>query len=128
LALACVSGREITVEGVLAGCTGVVAGWITPAWLAEGGCELIPSGYDPLDSPLGPNNLVFRVPPDGPTVPSAGMSPRLRVTGHLDDAAAQECVASPVYGSPTQPAEVDHPELAVLGCRAVFVATRIQVL
>ena len=126
MALACEGSREIVVEGQLTGCAGVVIGEVTPVWLAEGGCELLPEGFEPVGIGRGP--LVFRVPPDGPAVPSAVSHPHLRITGHLDDAAAQNCVASPVTGSPVQPIQIQYPELAVLNCRAAFVATRVEVL
>lgn len=125
LALACLGNRPLVVEGTLVGCAGIALGAIRPTWLAESGCKLHPVGYDPTDSgAIAPNPLVFHIPPNGPEMPAADS--RLRLTGHLDNAAAQECVASPVYGSPTQPPEVEYPELAVLNCRASFVVTHVE--
>lgn len=123
IALACLGAREVTVEGTLGGCAGLVSGFLAPAWLAEGGCELIPAGFDPLQGGgIGPAGLWFAIDPDVSGSLPAHDEP-IRITGRMDHPEAETCAEAAGLNDPPTP-----PEVVVLRCRVRLVATRIETL
>ena len=121
IALACLGDRELVVEGEMVACAGVVTGSRTPAWLAEGLCELTPPGFDPTEGGgIGPGNVSFAISPDA-SGSLAAHGTFIRITGGLDHADAVTCAEAPGFSDPPTP-----PQVVVLKCRATLVATRIE--
>jgi hypothetical protein len=119
-ALACVGGRDVVIEGTLAGCSDIVRANVEPVWLAHGGCAVLPDGWE--QGELGNPYPTFHVPPNGPDLPRPDANARIRIVGHLDDPAARGCrVAESSEDDPP-------PEIVVLNCRAALVVTEITPL
>ena len=118
--LACYGSTEITLPALL-GVIGAVdcPGTHEPGWLY---CSALVMS-DP-DDPAGLTDLsrafFVALHPDAPQPPAAGGL--VRVTGHFDDVAAQDCrfgVWPPALGPMPDPAET------VLRCREMFVVTDV---
>ena len=125
--LACYGDRQLTFEGVLGcgGCGGMIPGTFTPEWLA------FPMSQDFISVEpqelIGPMWLSWS--PDGQERPdTAGVAPILRVTGHFDDPAAEECSMAfdGGYGGEGE-TQVD-PALAKLFCRTNFVVESYEII
>jgi hypothetical protein len=116
--LACYGNTTLTLEGVLGcgGCGSFIPGTFQPPWLAyPESLDLL--SIEPQDR-IGPFALWF--PPEVERPEAASI---LRVTGHFDDARAEEC--SMELGDP--PAPVD-PVTTLYSCRAKFVVESVEVL
>ncbi len=117
LLLACFGGQTLTLEGTFNGCFVTDPAIVSPSWLANTGCWLVPFGWEPEGVFSG--GLVFRYSGDVGVPQRAGVA--IRVVGHFDDAAARTCREE------TQPGdEATPPELVILGCRAQFVVTDVS--
>ena len=103
----------------------MIPGTFTPEWLA------FPMNQDFIS--VEPQELVGPMwlswSPDGPERPSTeGVAPILRVTGHFDDRAADDC--SLVFGSESAhggETQVD-PAIARLFCRTNFVVDSYEII
>ena len=131
-AVACFGDEQLTVEGVYGDC-GVATGtrMTGPGWLLGASCIL-----GSFDSPAEPGRFDFHISPDLSTseFPSLGYEPgtAIRIVGHFDDPAAQECRAylgelaheQEAIPTPARPGDVVlHEVAAVLSCRGGFVVT-----
>ena len=126
--LACYGNRQINVEGVLGcgGCGGLMPGTFTPDWLAS------PMNYDFLSVEpqqyVGPMSMHWS--PGGPARPDTSSgAPILRITGHFDDAAAEDC--SMAFLTSTFGVEAEStidPAIAKLFCRTQFVVDSYEIL
>ena len=125
--LACFGDSPLTVEGSFEYCGGTTPSIIGPYWLGSNFCWLRPLGTGP-DAPFAGPRLVFHVPDDQP-LETLGSAPgtAIRIVGHFDDPAAQDCMAGPLPGPEPTPGPPAEEILAavrvVLGCRASFVVT-----
>ena len=118
LLVACFGDRELTLEGELGDCDFIVPGTVSPDWLSSASCILYEDNYE--GDLFGP--FAFHLLPEDFQVKD-GSGQRVRVTGHFDHPAAQTCEHHPLDGEEPLP-----PELVVLGCRAAFVVTVIEIL
>ncbi len=116
LALSCWGGTDLTLEGTLSCDTSSQPGG-EPTWLWTVPCRLV--GPDYGDLLAGGIGLHFA--PDLEAMPRDGA--RVRVTGHLDDPAAESCTLVPFPGT-----EPTHPDLVKLWCRQALVVTEITEL
>ena len=112
----CFGSREITVKGtVVTGFGGYFPGVFEPYWLAGpfGFAGAITSATHPFFyyMPSGQTDFVDRQ--------------RIQITGHFDDAAADDCRMA-VGDSLAPPPEPD--KLARMACRSRFVATEVKAL
>ena len=123
---ACFGGEELTLEGEFDGCFVADPTVITPEWLIQTGCSLVPPGYVAGHVLPDPGGLQMRLSPEL-VMPNIAPGASIRVVGHFDDPDARTC--EPVAGAgdeagfviePMEPAE------AVLLCRAQFVVTHIE--
>lgn len=112
--LSCWGGADLTLEGTLRSCDtyGPLSG--EPSWLYTVRCHLVGPDYGELLA----GGLMLYFAPDI-HVP-AGDGARVRVTGHLDDPAADNCTEDPFPGT-----EPTHADLVRLWCRLKFVVTEI---
>jgi hypothetical protein len=115
LRLACFGDDELTLQGILGDCSYVVPGTVSPAWLANFFCVLVPFDFE---EDLFAGMLLRQ---EGEIPESLGKGLAVRVIGHVDHSAAQECVE----GAPLPGEEPTPPELVVLYCRTQFVATDV---
>lgn len=113
--LSCWGGADVTLEGKLSCDTSSESGG-EPTWLWTVPCRLTGPDFGALFSGIG-----LHFTPDVEAMPRDGA--RVRVTGHLDDPAAESCTLVPFPGT-----EPTHPELVRLWCRAEFVVTEITQL
>lgn len=114
--LTCLRGQELTLEGtIVTGFGGFVFGNFEPGWLAH------PFGFDGAISAA--DCCFFYHQPPGSERTTGVDGDRLRVTGHFDDPAAQNCHIA--TGDPPVP---EPDELAVVYCRERFVATSVEVV
>lgn len=112
--LACFGGEQITLEGSIVCCGGVIPGAFEPSWLAAP-FNLALRAPDATGGPLG-----VHVPPGGPPLPDEG---QVRVIGHFDDPAAVGCSVSP--GEPPVPLDTAAAELY---CREQFVVESVELI
>ena len=115
VALSCWGGADITLDGTLDCHTSSQPGG-EPTWLWTVPCWLVGPDYGDLLA----GGIALYFPPDVEANPRDVT--RVRVTGHLDDPAAETCTLVPFPGGLD---EVPHPERVRLGCRLTFVVTEI---
>ena len=118
-ALACMGGREIAIEGTVIACAGSSPGGVEPAWFDQPIQCMEPEGWQ--SGELGSPIPTFRIAPNGPAMPGPGAA--IRIVGHLDDPAAQDCEVVHETGEKPVP-----PEIVVLRCRATLVVTEVTAL
>ncbi len=112
--LACFGREQITLEGSIVCCGGVIPGAFEPSWLA-GPSNLALRAPDAAGGPVG-----IHVPPGSPALPDQG---RVRVIGHFDDPAAVGCTVSP--GEPPVPLDAAGADLY---CREQFVVESVELI
>ena len=127
--LACYGDRQLTFNSVVGcpGCGGLVAGRITPEWLAYPLVSDLIS-VEPQEF-IGPMDLHWS--PEGPERPDleGPAAPILRVTGHFDDPAAEGCSIVFMGGDAEglSEDEVD-PATSEHFCRTNFVVDSYEVI
>jgi hypothetical protein len=113
VALSCWGGADVTLEGTLSCDTSSQPGG-EPTWLWTVPCRLVGPDYGDLLA----GGIGLHFPPDVGAIPP-DRAP-VRVTGHLDDPAAESCTLAPFPGT-----EPTHADLVRLQCRVAFVVTEI---
>lgn len=125
---ACYGNEELTIEGQFGGCFVADPAIITPEWLFQTGCALVPPGYREGDIVPDPGPLHMRFTGEV-GMPYGTPEALIAATGHFDDPAARACRSTATdvsLGIPVTWAE--EPSQVVLWCRAQFVVTRVALI
>lgn len=114
LRVACFGDDELTLEGTIGECSYTVPGTISPEWLANFHCPLLPFDFE--EGPFG--GLPIHREDQTTGIQDVGVA--VRVVGHFDHSAARTCIEHALEGEEPTP-----PELLILYCRGEFVMTDI---